>query len=390
MTKDQLKKRIDIAAGRKVADAVIKNAKVVDVFGGAIIEGDIAISDGFIAGVGQYEGLVTYDAKGCYAAPGFIDSHIHIESSYVTPEEIGKLLTPCGTTTIVADPHEIVNVKGLQGIAYMLEAAEKTALDVKYMVPSCVPATPFEHAGGAIKAQDIKEALKNKKILGLAEFMDYPSVINATDFALERLLAAHEAGVHIDGHAPRVSGNALNAYVTAGISTDHECTTVEEMRDKISCGMYIFMRHGSACHDLERLLAGVTPQNSSRCLLCSDDRQPKTIFEEGHLDYHLRVCVRKGIDPVAAICMATLNAAECFGMHDRGAIAPGRRADIVLLEDLSLLLPAAGRILCFWRICQSSGLPKCLSWGTKSPTQAGICVMSNAWTALRQMQKLLT
>ena len=334
MTKTELKKLIDTAAGRRIADAVIKNAKVVDVFNGTITEGDIAFSDGLIAGVGQYEGGREYDANGCYAAPGFIDSHIHIESTCVTPEEIGRLVVPYGTTTIVADPHELVNIKGMDGMTYMLEAAKETALDIKYMLPSCVPATPFENAGGSIGAEDIKNALKDKIILGLAEFMDYPGVIGATDFALERLLASHEAGVPVDGHSPQVFDNMLNAYAAGGILTDHECTTVKEMRQRISRGMYVLMRQGSACQDLEKLLAAVTPENSARCLLCSDDRQLKTIFEKGHLDDHLRVCVANGIDPITAIRMATLNAAECFGMRDRGAISPGRRADIVLLEDL--------------------------------------------------------
>ena len=246
MTKAELKKQIDIAAGRRIADTVIKNAKVVDVFSGKIIEGDIAFSDAYIAGVGQYEGESVYDANGCYAAPGFIDSHIHIESSYVTPEEIGKMLIPYGTTTIVADPHELINVKGMDGMSYMLEAAEETALDIKYMLPSCVPASPFEHAGGSIGPQEIRAALKDKRILGLGEFMDYPGVINAADFALERLLAAREAGLPIDGHSPHVFDNSLNAYAAAGILTDHECTSVKEMQQRISCGMYILMRQGSA------------------------------------------------------------------------------------------------------------------------------------------------
>ena len=332
---DILRKRIDIAAGRVIADTVIKNAKVVDVFSGTITQGDIAFSDGFIAGVGQYEGKTSYDAKGCCAAPGFIDSHIHIESSCVTPEEIGRLLTPYGTTTIVADPHELINIKGMEGMSYMLGAAEETALSIKFMLPSCVPATVFETAGAAIGADDIKNAFKDKRILGLGEFMDYPGVIGAADSAIDRLVAAHEAYVPIDGHIPSVMGKDLNAYASAGILTDHECITIEEMHTRISCGIYILMRQGSACHDLERLLPGLTPENSRRLLLCSDDRQPKTIFEKGHLDDHLRICVRNGVDPITAIRMATLNAAECYGMHDRGAIAPGRRADIVLLEDLS-------------------------------------------------------
>ena len=335
MTKAQLKKRIDVAAGRVDADLVIKNARVVDVFGGDIVQGDIAVADGLIAGVGRYQGRTCLDAAGRFAAPGLIDSHIHIESSYLTPEELGRLLVPCGTTTILADPHEIVNVKGLAGMAYMLEAAEETALDIKYLLPSCVPATPFEQSGGSIGLEEIAQALTDQRILGLGEFMDYPGVISAEDFALERLLAAHRAGAHVDGHSPNVFGNHLNAYAAAGITTDHECTTVQEMKDRISRGMYVLMRHGSACHDLENLLPGLTLENSTRCLLCSDDRQPKTILEDGHLDCHLRLCVRAGVDPIVALRMASLNAAQCFGLRDRGAIAPGLRADIVLLEDLA-------------------------------------------------------
>ena len=335
MTNAELRKRIDTAAGRAPADLVIKKAKVVDVYGGVIIEGDIAIADGCVVGIGTYEGKAAFDAKGKFAAPGFIDSHIHIESSYVTPEELGRLLVPHGATTIIADPHEIANVKGLDAVAYMLTAADETALDIKYMLPSCVPATKFEHAGARIGAEDMAKALKDERILGLAEFMDFPGVIEAADFALQRLIAAHEAGVPIDGHSPGLSGLALNAYAAAGISTDHECTTADEMQERISRGMYILMRQGSACHDLGDLLNGVTPENSSRCLLCSDDLQPKTIFEKGHLDNSLRICVRHGINPVTAIRMATINAAACYGLSDRGAIAPGLRADIVLLDDLS-------------------------------------------------------
>ena len=338
MTKEMLKRLIDVAAGRLSADLVIRNTKVVDVYGGRILDGDIAIVDGMIAGVGEhgaYSGHNTFDAEGMYATAGFIDSHIHIESSYLTPEEIGRLLIPCGATTIIADPHEIANVKGLEAVRYMLEAAKETALDIRYMLPSCVPATAFEHAGASITASDMAEALKDERILGLAEFMDFPGVVFGTDSALDRLIAAHNAGVHIDGHSPGLTGLALNAYAAAGISTDHECTTVDEMLERISRGMYVLMRSGSACHDLEVLLGGVTAQNSSRCLLCSDDRQPKTIFEKGHLDEHLRICVGHGLDPITAIRMATSNAAACFGLSDRGAIAPGLRADIVLLNDLT-------------------------------------------------------
>ena len=334
MEKQELKKIIDVAMSRKSADLVIKNCKVIDVYSGTISIGDIAISDGMIAGVGTYDGPHTIDAGGAYAAPGFIDSHIHIESSYVTPEEIGRLLVPCGATTIIADPHEIVNVCGIKGMNYMLDASEETALDIKYMLPSCVPATPFEHSGAVIDAAAMAEPLKDERIIGLGEFMNYPGVIAAADSDLDKIMAAKCAGKLIDGHSPRVSGKELNAYAAAQIHTDHECATVEEMEERIARGIYVLMRQGSACHDLVNLLKGVTPFNSRRCLLCSDDRQPKTILELGHLDDHLRICVREGIDPMTALRMATLNAAECFRLYDRGAIAPGLRADIVLLHNL--------------------------------------------------------
>jgi len=334
MEKQELEKMIDVAMSRKSADLVIRNCKVIDVYSGTISIGDIAISDGMIAGVGTYDGPHTIDAGGAYAAPGFIDSHIHIESSYVTPEEIGRLLVPCGATTIIADPHEIVNVCGIKGMNYMLDASEETALDIKYMLPSCVPATPFEHSGAVIDAAAMAEPLKDERIIGLGEFMNYPGVIAAADSDLDKIMAAKCAGKLIDGHSPRVSGKELNAYAAAQIHTDHECATVEEMEERIARGIYVLMRQGSACHDLVNLLKGVTPFNSRRCLLCSDDRQPKTILELGHLDDHLRICVREGIDPMTALRMATLNAAECFRLYDRGAIAPGLRADIVLLHNL--------------------------------------------------------
>lgn len=334
MTKQELKKLIDVAAGRVPADTVIKNCRVVDVYSGTVTQGDIALCDGRIAGVGVYDGKEIVDAEGRYAAPGFIDSHIHIESSYVTPEEISRMLVPHGAATIIADPHEIVNVCGIRGLDYMMEAAEDAALDIKYMLPSCVPATPFENAGAVIDAEQMREPITRENILGLGEFMNYVGVIGADDAVLDKLLVAINNGKLIDGHAPTVAGNDLNAYCASGIRGDHECATVEEMQERIARGMYVLLRQGSACHNLRPLLKGVTPENSRRCVLCSDDRQPKTIFGEGHIDNHLRICVEEGLDPISAIRMATLNAAECWHLNDRGAIAPGLRADIVLLDDL--------------------------------------------------------
>lgn len=330
----QLKNLIDVASGRELADLVIKDCKIIDVYNHNIIRGDIAITNGNIAGIGKYNGRKEIDAKGKYASPGFIDSHIHIESAYVSPEEIGRLLVPHGATTIIADPHEIVNVCGMDGMEYMMEAAKGTALDIKFMLPSCVPATPFEHAGALIDANVMKEPIKDESILGLGEFMDYVGVINGDKNVLEKILIAKDNDKLIDGHSPNIKGNDLNAYVAAGVHTDHECSSVEEMLDRISRGMYILMRQGSACHDLENLIKGLTLENSRRCLLCSDDLQPKTILELGHLDNLLRICVKNGVNPITAIQMASLNAAECFKLSDRGAIAPGLRADIVLFDNL--------------------------------------------------------
>ena len=332
--KAELKKLIDTAAGRIPADLVIKNCKVVNVFSGKIQEGDIAFSGDQIAGIGEYEGKEVIDAEGRYAAPGFIDSHIHIESSYVCPEEIGRLLVPHGGTTIMADPHEIVNVCGIAGLDYMMKAAENTVLDVKYELPSCVPATPWEHSGAVIDAEAMKEPITREGIAGLGEFMNFPGVINAADSDLDKIIVAKREGKFVDGHGPGIAGKDLNAYAAARIAADHECSTVEEMNDRLDRGMYILLRQGSACHNLRTLIKGVTPENSRRCLLCSDDRQPKTILHGGHLDNHLRICVEEGLDAVTAIRMATLNAAECFDLKDRGAIAPGYRADVVLLDDL--------------------------------------------------------
>lgn len=334
MNRETLKKLIDVSAGRVPADLVIKNCKVVDVYTGEIQDGDIAVCDGIIAGVGEYEGGEIVDAGGKYAAPGFIDSHIHIESAFITPEEISRLLVPHGATTIIADPHEIVNVCGIPGMNYMLDAAEDAVLDIKFMLPSCVPSTPFEHAGAVIDADAMKGSIGDERILGLGEFMNFPGVISADEDVLDKLLLAYEKKKLIDGHSPGISGKDLNAYAAVKIHTDHECSTLEEMKDRLSRGMYVLLRQGSACHNLRDLLPGVTPMNSRRCLLCSDDRQPKTIFEEGHIDAHLRICIEEGLNPVTAIQMASLNAAECFGLDDRGAIAPGLRADIVLLDDL--------------------------------------------------------
>lgn len=336
MDKKALKRLIDVAAGREPADLVLKNANVIDVYQAEMISGDLAIIDGKIAGInGEYHGKETIDLKGKIVAPGFIDPHIHVESSYVTPEEFGRLLVPHGTTTVLADPHEIVNVLGLSGLDYMIEAAKETALDIRYMMPSCVPATNMENAGAVIEAADMISSFEKNQVDGLAEFMNFPGVIHAQDEVLDKLLAAKERGLRIDGHSPMVFNEELNAYATAGIANDHECSTVEELKDRIARGMYVFLREGSVTQNLRTLLNGVTDNNYQRCVLSADDLQAKTILEKGHLDNSIRICIEEGVSPLRAIQMATINAAQCCQLTDRGAIAPGLRADLVIFSDLA-------------------------------------------------------
>lgn len=336
MDKKALKRLIDVAAGREPADLVLKNANVIDVYQAEMISGDLAIVDGKIAGInGEYHGKETIDLKGKIVAPGFIDPHIHVESSYVTPEEFGRLLVPHGTTTVLADPHEIVNVLGLSGLDYMIEAAKETALDIRYMMPSCVPATNMENAGAVIEAADMISSFEKNQVDGLAEFMNFPGVIHAQDEVLDKLLAAKERGLRIDGHSPMVFNEELNAYAAAGIANDHECSTVEELKDRIARGMYVFLREGSVTQNLRTLLNGVTDNNYQRCVLSADDLQAKTILEKGHLDNSIRICIEEGVSPLRAIQMATINAAQCCQLTDRGAIAPGLRADLVIFSDLA-------------------------------------------------------
>lgn len=332
MNKDSLKRLIDVANGKKKADLVLKNGSIVDVCSGKIFKADLAVAEGYIAGFGEYDGEVEVDIEGKYISPGLMDAHIHIESSYCTPEEFGRMVVPHGTTTVIADPHEIVNVCGIKGFHYMQEAAKNTCLSVKYMMPSCVPATKMEDAGYVISAEDMADDIVD--IPGLGEFMDFNAVIENDDIALDKLVLAKNYGKIIDGHSPNLFGRALNAYACAGIDTDHECSTLEEMEDRLERGIYVQLRQGSACHNLGALIPGINEFNFRRCLLCSDDRQPKTIFEDGHLEYHLKTLVNAGISPVMALAMATVNVSDCYGLKDRGMIVPGKRADLVIFEDL--------------------------------------------------------
>ena len=335
MEKQKLIKLIDVAAGRKKADLVLKNAKIVDVFQAKILIGDIAISDGYIAGIGgSYQGVEERNYTGKYVAPGFIEAHIHIESSYVSPEEFSRVFIPRGTTTILADPHEIVNVAGLKGLDYMVNAAKNAKMDIRYMMPPCVPATNFETSGADLYADDMEDALKTGEVDGLAELMNFPGVINADDKMIDEILMAKKYGARIDGHAPQVVGKDLNAYIAAGPANDHECSTLEEAEERLARGMYLLLREGSVTQDLRKLLPIVNTANSRRCLLSGDDVQAKTAINKGHLDNSIRICIDEGLNPITAIQMATLNPAEYCGLNDRGAIAPGRRADIVVFESL--------------------------------------------------------
>lgn len=335
MEKQKLIKLIDVAAGRKKADLVLKNAKIVDVFQAKILIGDIAISDGYIAGIGgSYQGVEERNYTGKYVAPGFIEAHIHIESSYVSPEEFSRVFIPRGTTTILADPHEIVNVAGLKGLDYMVNAAKNAKMDIRYMMPPCVPATNFETSGADLYADDMEDALKTGEVDGLAELMNFPGVINADDKMIDEILMAKKYGARIDGHAPQVVGKDLNAYIAAGPANDHECSTLEEAEERLARGMYLLLREGSVTQDLRKLLPIVNTANSRRCLLSGDDVQAKTVINKGHLDNSIRICIDEGLNPITAIQMATLNPAEYCGLNDRGAIAPGRRADMVVFESL--------------------------------------------------------
>lgn len=331
-TNSQLKLRIDMAAGRELPDLVLKNARIVNVFSEEIVNGDIAIHGGRIVGIGVYKGRRELDLEGAFVAPGLIDGHVHIESAMVTPGQFAKAIMPHGTTTIIADPHEIANVCGLDGVQYMLDQSAAIPLEVYLMMPSCVPATPFENAGAALKAEDIAPMLQNSRILGLGELMDYPGVINARADILDKIAVG--AGKLIDGHGPAMTGKSLNAYVAAGIHTEHECTTEEEMLERLRLGMYIQIREGSAARNLEALIKRVTPQNLRRVLFCTDDRHPGDILSEGHIDNNVRTAIRKGMPPLAAIRIATLNAAECYRLYDQGAIAPGYQADLIVFDSL--------------------------------------------------------
>ena len=328
-----LEKYISAAKRDKQSDLVLKNATYLDVFTATLKKGDIAVVGEKIVGVGEYRGATEIDCTGLTVLPGYIDGHVHIESSQLSPEEFASLIVPRGTTTIIADPHEITNVCGMAGCEYIAKASQSVPLDVKIQLPSCVPATPFETSGAILNGKDIAENIVKDYIFGLGEFMNYPGVINCDPDVIQKLEAAHSAGKVIDGHAPAVYGYELNAYLCGGISTDHECVLKEEIEEKISKGVYVHIRHGSSTQNLGNAKY-ITDGNMRRFILCTDDRHAADLKEKGHLDDALRKLVANGLDPVRAVICATLNCAECYGLKWRGAIAPFYLADLVVVDNL--------------------------------------------------------
>ncbi len=324
---------IKVARGEEPADILLKNARVVNVFSGEIEETGVAITHSRVIGLGNdYPAHRVIDLNGKYIAPGFIDAHVHIESAMVPPFEFARAVVPHGTTSVIIDPHEIANVLGLEGIQYMLEASKYTPFSVYVMVPSCVPATHLETNGGILRWSDLITFKNDPWVIGLGEMMNYPGVLYRDQEVLDKLRAFFNR--RIDGHAPGVTGRDLEAYVAAGIASDHECTNVAEAREKIRLGMRVMIREASNARNLKALLPVITPWNARRILFVTDDRFPSDLIDEGHIDFMLRTAIREGLDPITAIQIATLNAAEYFNLHDRGAIAPGRRADLVIFDDL--------------------------------------------------------
>jgi adenine deaminase len=332
MLADRLKRRLGAARGEVDADLVLSGGWVANVYSGEWLRRDVALFDGIILGWGDYSGP-RMDVQGRYLLPGFIDGHLHLESSMLTPGELARALLPRGTTTVVADPHEIANVWGTAGLDYLLAACESLPLDIFLMLPSCVPASPLETAGASLEAPDLQRYVHHPRVLGLAEVMNFPGAVAGDSGLLEKMALFPDRPK--DGHAPLLSGKSLNAYRVAGIGSDHECTQLAEAWEKLELGFYVMLRQGSLAKNLADLLPAVNPATLRRTMLVTDDCHPEDLLESGHLDHLLRLAVSLGLDPLEAIIMATLNPAEYFHLQDRGALAPGLRADLVVVEDLS-------------------------------------------------------
>lgn len=329
---DRIKNNVNIAVKNSKADLVLKNAWIVNVFTQSIVKSDIAISGEEIAGIGSYCGETEIDCEGFFVAPGFIDAHVHVESSKVVPEVYSRIVIKKGVTSCIADPHEIANVMGEEGILFMLENSKNSVIDMYYMLPSCVPAVDFDDNGAVLDWVMLEKLLGNPQILGLGEVMDVPSVIGGKEGMLKKL--ALFQSMIIDGHCPCINTDSLNAYAASGIKTDHECLTPEQAVEEIRRGLYVMLREGSAARNLKALLPAVDDRNFHRFLMCTDDKDIYDLEKEGSIDHNIKLAVKNGINPIHAITMATLNAAECYGLRRRGAVAPGYIADLVILSNL--------------------------------------------------------
>ena len=323
------------AAGSRKAELVLKNAQIVNVFTESVETGDIAIEGGRIVGIGSYEGVNEKDLNGAYVCPGFIDGHIHIESSMCSPGEFERAVVPHGTTAVITDPHEIANVAGAAGIRFMMQSAKKLNMDVFFMLPSCVPATDLDESGAELTAAELEPFYGEEKVLGLAEMMNAFGVTHGDKGCIEKLIQARSINKVIDGHAPGLSGKELNAYITAGIRSDHECTDFEEAREKFAKGQWIMIRQGTAAKNLKALIGMFEAPYYQRCMLVTDDKHPGDLIRVGHIDAIIREAVSMGADPIRAIRMGTLNTAMYFGLTDMGAAAPGYQADLVVLDNLT-------------------------------------------------------
>jgi len=325
---------IQVARGDRPADLLLRNARLVNVFSGTLEPTDIAVAGGYVAGLGAYDAVAVIDLQYRCVAPGFIDAHVHIESAMLAPAGFARAVLPRGTTAVVADPHEIANVLGTHGIDYMLSQSQDLPLNFFFTLPSCVPATHMETSGARLNAAALAPYVGHPRMVALAEMMNFPGVVSADAEVLAKIRAMRAAGKPVDGHAPGLRGRHLNAYLAAGIGSDHECTTLAEARQKLAAGMHIMVREGSGARNLDDLLPLVTSRNARRVMWCTDDRHPHDLLAEGHIDSMVRRAVRAGLDPITAIRMATLNPAEYFRLDEVGAVAPGRRADLVVLSGL--------------------------------------------------------
>lgn len=326
---------IDVAAGRQKADLVLKHATYVNVFTQALDTCDIAVAEGLVVGLGTYSGHEEVDMTGKIVCPGFLDAHIHLESSLVSPEEFARAVLPHGTTTVITDPHEIANVMGESGIDYMLHATENLPVDVHFMLPSCVPASPMDEGGADLDYRDIDSFFEHPRVLGLAEMMNFPGVLSADRETVAKIVTSQAHHKKIDGHAPGLKGNDLNAYVSAGVYSDHECADMDDALQKLKLGQFIMIREGTAAKNLEALIPLLQSEKYySRCMFCTDDKHPSDLLEKGHIDYSCREAVRMGADPIHTVQVACHHAARYFLLNNRGAIAPGYLADFAIVEDL--------------------------------------------------------